>query len=186
MAITTTGSSQLGALLESNGPSTPRPNSSATAKSVQFKEVMVETLPAAAPRPGPAPVDAALAALPSHVSPFVPPPDPELASGSDLVPISGAAERPAGMVEQPTTPELGQRSEAAVRAALDAAGIDHSGLTFDYWEAWQWFPGGSYMYHGLNVSTGDGRTFTFGADLSERYPQITAQNIQEYLTAQDV
>lgn len=91
------------------------------------------------------------------------------------------------MVEQPTTPDLGTRSEAAVRAALDAAGIDHSGLTFNYWEAWQWFPGGgSYMYHGLNVSTGDGRTFTFGADLSERYPQITAQNIRDYLTAQDV
>jgi hypothetical protein len=186
MAITTTGSSQLGALLESNGPSTPRPAAATAAEYTEFKEVMVEALPAQAPLPSGAPADAASAPLPSHISPFVPPPGPEPAASPVLVPVSGAAERPAGMVEQPTTPELGQRSEAAVRAALDAAGIDHSGLTFNYWEAWQWFPGGSYMYHGLNVSTGDGRTFTFGADLSERYPQITAQNIQEYLTAQDV
>lgn len=73
-----------------------------------------------------------------------------------------------------------------MRAALDAAGVDHSGLSFNYWEAWQWFPGGSYMYHGLDVSTADGRSFTFGADLSERYPEITAMTLRDSLAAQTV
>lgn len=186
MSITTAGSSSLGALLESNGPSTQRPNSAAAAESVQFQEVMNGTLPAPPPLPGSASTAPAPAPLPSHLSPFVPPPDPAPAASSVPGPISGSPALPSNILEQPTAPDLGRRSEAAVRAALDAAGIDHSSFSFNYWEAPQWFPGGSYMHHGLNVSTGDGRTFTFGADLAERFPQVTAQNIQEYLTAQNV
>lgn len=185
MAITTTGSSQLGALLESNGPSTPRPTAAIAAEYTEFKDVMVEALPAQAPLPSGAPVDAAQAPLPSHISPFVPPPGSGPAASPVLVPVSGPSDLPSIILNQPTTPELGRRSEAAVRAALDAAGIDHSGFSFKYWEAVQWFPGAPWIHYGLDVTVSDGRTYSFGADVAERYPHITARNIQEYLSGQN-
>lgn len=95
-----------------------------------------------------------------------------------------AAAAPAPLTDSPITttePELKERSLAAVRNALAAAGIGAGQVELSYREQLVWYPGGNWINHYLTATTSDGRTIDFSAKLAERSPQVTVAEIDMYL-----
>lgn len=175
MSVTTSGTSPLGALLESQAPaSRPAPQE---AQSIEFKQVMKSALPENVPLPPPLPRTSPPGAGSAPPLPSEPPPSPV------PEPKSEPAVFQPGILEVPSEPAQGERALAAVRQAMTAAGIPMDGLSFSYWEAWQWFPGGGYMNHYLTVTAPDGRSADFSAKLAERMPHVAADEIRQHLLA---
>jgi hypothetical protein len=65
----------------------------------------------------------------------------------------------------------------ALRNVLTQMGLQVSGLQMDYNEEQVGYPGGSYMNRLITVRTADGRYENFDAELTQRNPQITANEM---------
>jgi len=80
-----------------------------------------------------------------------------------------------------------QSFEEKVRAALTermtAAGLDPASLPLSYNEQYVWFPNGGYTNRTISMTTPDGRTDTYDAELSLISPDVTVSSMRYF--AQD-
>lgn len=171
MAITPSGSSPLGSVLESQHPGTRAHGSIRSGHSIDFKQFVNEAgaqeQPVKAPTPDQAPRSSKV-----ELSP-IPGPIPDSVEGS------GAPRTDTPIAT--TEPELQEKALSAVRNALEAAGIGTGQVELSYREELVWYPGGSWINHYVTATASDGRTMDFSAKLAERSPQVTATEIDSYL-----
>jgi hypothetical protein len=171
MAITPTGSSTLGSMLESQNPGARAHATVRSGQSFDFKQFVSEAV---------APGESAAAAtadvtLRSAKVELIPIPGPV----SDLAEGTGAPRTDTPIAT--TEPELQDKALSAVRSALEAAGIGNSQVQLSYREELVWYPGGSWINHYVTATASDGRTMDFSAKLAERSPHVTATEIDSYL-----
>ena len=174
MAVTPTSSSSLGSLIESQRPRMMGSERARQGQFADFQQVLGESTDDGRPTSG-----ATRRLAMEDASPV-----PEWTqTGTDPKMDSGMEQAVEEVAMASSLPEetLEQRSIAAVRAALEAAGLPASKVSLCYREYLVWYPGASWMNHEIRASLSDGRSVDFCAKLAERSPQVTAAEIDEYL-----
>ncbi|MBE7543146.1 MAG: hypothetical protein M9913_21585 [Bryobacteraceae bacterium] len=171
MAISPSGNSTLGSVLESQHPGARAQGSARSGNFPDFKQLVseagrrVETVASSAPDMAPQRPKVELSPIPGPVS--------------DLAEGTGAPRTDTPIAT--TEPELQDKALSAVRNALAAAGIGPGQVELSYREELVWYPGGSWINHYVTATASDGRTMDFSAKLAERSPQVTATEIDSYL-----
>jgi hypothetical protein len=171
MAITPSGSSTLGSVLESQHPGARARGSVRSGHSLDFKQFVSE---ARTPAESTASMtsDGAPRSPKSALRPI---PGPV----SDSMEGTGAPRTDTPIAT--TEPQLQEKALSAVRSALEAAGIGAGQVELSYREELVWYPGGSWINHYVTATASDGRSMDFSAKLAERSPQVTATEIDSYL-----
>jgi len=79
---------------------------------------------------------------------------------------------------------LEEKVRAALTGRMTAAGLDPASLPLTYNEQYVWFPGGGYTNRTISMTTPDGRTDTYDAELTLISPDVTVSEMCSFTRQQ--